>query len=117
MEDQIQKLVSQIHEIKSSTQRTRYPEEVKRSVIELYQHSGQKRMALLRTLGLNHNTVALWLKSDSRSVRATEPVFKAVSVDKAPALLPKLVLSNGILVENLSEELLMKVLSHALSAR
>ena|ERR1035437_7759640 len=114
MEDQLQDLIFKIQKIKSRSGRIRYPESLKRDVVALYRAS-QGRMKLLGQLGIGRATVAKWVKTDAVPLRLSESVFKSVSV--SPTSLPRLVLINGISVENLSEEFILKVLAYAFSTR
>ena len=116
MENRIRKLASRIRAIKSKSVRPRYPAALKHEVLAVYQAAG-KRLEVLRRLGLGYTTVAVWLRAEAVRPTGSGQTFKSISVAATPSPRPILVFSNGISVENLSEEFLTKVLAHAFSTR
>lgn len=118
MEEKIQSLHAQIKLIKSKPGATRFPDPLKNEILELYQSSKQ-RTDLLRKLGLGFTTLQRWLKKENKNSilsSTTNTVFKTISISEKISVLPRIVFKNGIVIENVNEDFLLKVISYAISA-
>ena len=117
MEKKILKVISQIEAINSQPGPKRFPKPLKQEILSLYRRS-KERSKFAKRLGIGGSTIYYWLHSGVSAKKSSVeqiPKFKAVAVSSKVKESPKLVLSNGFSVENLSEEFLFKVLTHAIS--
>lgn len=118
MEEKIQEIVFKIKSFRSLPGPIRYPESLKQEIIALYYQS-KHPTRLVEQLGLSYGSVTAWRRIENSTPTLTKAVgiFKTIAVSPQPPAQMRLVFTNGIFVENLSEEFLLKVLKNAFSAR
>jgi|GEM_PF-6839488 len=104
MEDKIQEVVSKINIIKSKPGVQRFPESLKQEILALYR-SSEGHFMIAKQLGLSQSTLTKWQRADAlkSALPATSAAFKTVSISAKQPQSLRLVLTNGIFVENLSE--------------
>ena len=118
MQAKLQSVKEQITLIRSGPVKKRFPPSLKEEIVELYSAS-ENPAQLLRELEVNSGSVANWRKAVKRNAKKEKSTstFRPVSISKQTLESPRLVLANGICIENLSEDFLVKVLTHAIPSR
>ena len=114
MEERILEVILQIKAIKSKPGPRKYPEPLRQEIIELYIIS-KRRLALSKRLGVGTSTISNWRRSNRVPTGTANVNFKSISVFNKFTDSPRLIFSNGIFVENLSEEFLFRMISRAIS--
>ena len=118
MEEKIQSLQAQIKLAKAIPCSTRFTDSLKKEILDLYQSSNQ-RSDLLRHLDLGLTTVCRWIRKENQKPGlnlTTNTIFKTISVSAKNLVAPRIVFKNGVIVENINEDFLLKVMARVISA-
>lgn len=118
MQAKLQSVKEQIALMRSGPRKKRFPLSLKEEILYLYSAS-EHPMSLLRELQVNYGSVIMWRKTIKPRVHKKQKgsSFRPVAISTNIPESPRLVLTNGIFIENLSVEFLIKVLSHVIPSR